>query len=54
MIPLSLLPRVEVGLSDGGPGLMGPAAGQGAELGTVSERVPLGLVLWGEGLPPTL
>ncbi|TNN74532.1 hypothetical protein EYF80_015312 [Liparis tanakae] len=46
--------RVEVGLSDGGPGLTGPAAGQGAELGTASERVPLGLELWGDGLPPTL
>lgn len=68
MIPLSLLSRVEVGLWEGGPGLlllMDPGAGPGAGLRTGLERVPLGLVLelqsgegkgkgWCKGWPPAL
>lgn len=64
MIPLSLLSRVEVGLWEGGPGLL-PVMGPGAGLGTGLERVPLGLGLelqcgdgmgkgWGKGWPPAL
>lgn len=55
IIPLSLLSNVEVGLWDGGPGLlpvMSPQGGQGAGLDAGLERVPLGLLLepqWGEG-----
>lgn len=64
MIPLSLLSRVEVGLWEGGPGLllvMGPGAGEGAGLGIELERVPLGLQCgegkdkgWSKDWPPAL